>query len=87
MGREILSETCDWLYLTKVVYELSVLYLWLYCKYNGDKSVHIIHIMKPTDARMLKLYFLHTICPEMFRSILIIFRELVYIKNTFVKTE
>ena len=42
------------------------------------KTMYFIHIIKPTSALMLKLYFLHTIChnSDMFRSILNIFREL-----------
>ena len=44
----VLAETCNWLYLTKVVFGLSVLYFWWYCKHNGDKSIHVIHIIKPT---------------------------------------
>jgi hypothetical protein len=32
---------------------------------------------------MLKLYFLHTIFPDLFRSMLIILRELLNIKNAY----
>jgi len=37
---------------------------------------------------MLKLYFLHTIChnSDMFRSIMIIFRELLNINQAHIKT-
>jgi hypothetical protein len=45
-----------------------------------------IHIIKPTNALMLKLYFLHTIChnSDMFRCILIIFRELQNISKAYI---
>jgi len=44
--------------------------------------------MKPTNAVMLKLYFIQAICHKsgMFRSVLVILRGLVNMNETYIKT-
>jgi len=46
---------------------------------------YTIHTIKPTNALMLKLNFLHTICHncDMFQPILIIFREYININQAY----
>ena len=47
-----------------------------------------IHKMKPTNALILKLYFLHTIChnAEMFQCVLKILRKLLNVSKAYTKT-
>jgi len=51
------------------------------CTLFHHSNIAIFHTIKPTNALTLKLYFLRTIChnSDIFRAILIIFRELLNI--------
>ena len=44
--------------------------------------------MKPTNAVMLKLYLIQAVCHKsgMFRSVLVILRELLNINKAYIKT-
>jgi hypothetical protein len=55
---------------------------------NNIKVVHVRALIKPTIALTLKLHFLRAIYhnSDMFRSILIIFRELLNISTSHIKT-
>jgi len=56
--------------------------------YNPCRQDWLIHTIKTTNAQILRLYFLNTICPnsDMFRPILIIFRDLLNISKAYIKT-
>jgi len=49
------------------------------------QTMYFIHTIEQTSALMLRLYFLHTVChnSDTFRSILIIFRELLNISKAY----
>ena len=52
-------------------------------------TIQTIHTIKSTNALMLNLYFLYTICHklDMFQSILITFREWVNTSKAYIKTQ
>ena len=54
--------------------------------WSGNGSIHTV---KPTNAQMLKLHSLRTIChnSDMFKSVLIILAQLLNIITAYIKTQ